>query len=239
MPERPLLGRTAVITGASRGIGLALAQAMAEAGCDLALCARNTKFIPEIDLADRHGVRVLVHDCDVRDELSVADFFRSVRERYLTFDFLINNAGTAHPMAEVEELAADDWREVIDTNLTGTFLCTQAALPILNRGGAVVNNLSVASKRVFKGQAAYIASKHGARGFTNALREELRPRDIRVIALLAGATDTDIWNTFWPTAPREKMMSAETVARAVVSALALPANATTEEIVIAPTAGSL
>jgi len=227
------------VTGASRGIGLAIAQALAESGCNLALCARDTKFIPETELADQHGVKVLVHECDVRREDSVTDFFRSVQARYSTFDFLINNAGTAHPSANIEELAAADWRDVIETNLTGTFLCTQAALPIMNRGGAVVNNLSVASKRAFTGQAGYVASKYGARGLTEALREELRPRGIRVIGLVAGATDTDIWNIFWPGAPRDNMMSAETVARALVNALALPEKATMEEVVIAPTAGAL
>lgn len=239
MNNRPLLDKIAVITGASRGIGLALAQALATAGCSLAVCSRDTKFIPGTELADQHGVKVLVHECDVRNEISVADFFRSVRDRYSTFDFLINNAGAAHPAAGVEDLAVDDWRDVIETNLTGTFLCTQAALPIMNRGGAIVNNLSVASKRVFLNQAGYIASKHGAKGLTDALREELRPRGIRVIGLVAGATDTDLWNTFWPDAPRENMLSPDTVACAIVNALGLSAKATVEEIVIAPTTGPL
>jgi NAD(P)-dependent dehydrogenase (short-subunit alcohol dehydrogenase family) len=239
MNERPLLGKIAVVTGASRGIGLATAQALAAAGCKLALCARNTRFIPDKQIADQNDVPVLVGECDVRNEASVNEFFGAVRFRYTTIDFLINNAGTAHPAANVEQLSLDDWRDAIDTNLTGTFLCTRAALPILNRGGAIVNNLSVAATRAFAGQAGYIAAKHGARGLTNALREELRPRGIRVIGLMPGATDTDIWNIFWPDAPRERMMSAETVARATVNALSLPDNSTVEEIVIAPTGGAL
>lgn len=239
MTERPLLGKIAVVTGASRGIGLSIAELLAAEGCDLALCSRDTKFIPETELADRHGVKVLVYECDVRDENSVAEFFSSVRDRYTTFDYLINNAGTAHPTAEIEDLAVDDWRDVIETNLTGMFLCTQAALPIMNRGGAIVNNLSVASKSVFAGQAGYIASKHGAKGLTDAMREELRPRGIRVVGLVAGATDTDIWNIFWPDAPRDRMMAPDVVARAVVNALMLPPETTVEEIVIAPTAGEL
>jgi short-subunit dehydrogenase len=109
----------------------------------------------------------------------------------------------------------------------------------MKRGGTIVNNLSVAAERIFPGSAAYVASKHGALGFTDTLREELRPKGIRVIALLAGATDTEIWNTMWPKAPRHKMMSAETVARAVVDAVRLPADATIEKIVIRPPAGTL
>jgi short-subunit dehydrogenase len=102
-----------------------------------------------------------------------------------------------------------------------------------------VNNLSIAAKRVFPGSSAYNASKHGALGLTNTLREELRPRGIRVIALLPGATDTEIWNVIWPDAPRQKMMSPETVAQAVLDALLLPPESTVEEVVILPSAGTL
>ncbi len=116
---------------------------------------------------------------------------------------------------------------------------TQAALAIMRRGGTIVNNLSIAANRVFAGSAAYIASKHGALGLTNTLREELRPKGIRVIALLPGATNTEIWNTFWPQAPRKKMMSPVTVAAAVVNAIQLLPNATVETLEILPTAGLL
>lgn len=119
------------------------------------------------------------------------------------------------------------------------FLITQAALTMMKRGGTIVNNLSIAATRVFPGSAAYNASKHGALGFTNTLREELRPKGIRVIALLPGATDTDIWTTLWPQAPRMKMMTPKTVADAVVQSLLLPANATVENLEILPTAGTL
>ena len=119
------------------------------------------------------------------------------------------------------------------------FLVTQAALAMMKRGGTIVNNLSIAANRVFAGSAAYNASKHGALGLTNTLREELRPRVIRVIALLPGATDTDIWTTLWPKAPRRKMMSPQTVAQAVLSSILLPANATMESLEIFPTAGTL
>src|SRR5207245_1190498 len=85
-------------------------------------------------------------------------------------------------------------------------LVTKAALPMMKRGSIIVNNLSIAAKQVFPGSSAYNASKHGALGFTNTLREELRSKGIRVIALLPGATDTAIWNTLWPSAPRKKMI---------------------------------
>jgi len=239
MNDRPLLEKIAVVTGASRGIGLAIAQALAAAGCKLALCARNTRFIPDKDIADQNDVPVLVGECDVRNEASVNGFFRAVQDRYTKIDFLINNAGTAHPAATIDRLPLDDWRDAIETNLTGMFLCTRAALPMINPGGAIVNNLSIAARNAFTGQAGYIAAKHGAKGFTDTLREELRSRNMRVIGLLPGATDTDIWNIFWPDAPREKMISPETVAQAVMNVLNLPDTAAVEEIVLASTSGRL
>ena len=92
---------------------------------------------------------------------------------------------------------------------------------------------------MWPGSAAYNASKHGALGFTDTLRDELRGKGIRVIGLMPGATDTGIWNTIWPKAPRRKMMSAATVAQAVVNALLLPENSTVEKLVIMPSGGPL
>ena len=139
----------------------------------------------------------------------------------------------------MEKLPYTVWKDVLATNLDGTFLITQAALALMKRGGTIVNNLSIAATRVFTGSAAYNASKHGALGLTNTLREELRPRGIRVIGLLPGATDTEIWKTLWPQAPRKKMMSVETVAQAVLQAILLPRNATVETMEILPSAGTL
>jgi short-subunit dehydrogenase len=110
---------------------------------------------------------------------------------------------------------------------------------VMKRGSTIVNNLSSAAERVFPGSAAYNASKHGALGFTNTLREELRPKGIRVIALMPGATDTAIWDALWAKAPRRKMMSAEAVGRTVVDALLLPENTTIEKIIVMPSTGAL
>lgn len=236
---RQLLQKVAVVTGASRGIGRAIADALGAAGYDLALCARNTKSLDSRQLADSYGVRVLIRECDVRNEDSVEEFFKAIRDDFGRIDILLNNAGLAAPMARVEQLSLDDWRDAIATNLTGTFLCTRAALPLMQAGGAIVNNLSVAARQAFAGQSAYIAAKHGAKGFTDTLREELRERGIRVIGLYPGATDTDIWNQFWPEAPRRKMMAPETIAQAVLHAVTMPPNTSVDELVLAPTSGKL
>jgi len=233
----PLRGKIAVVTGASRGIGLAIAQALADAGCQVALAARfrGARQIREV----QRKLSAFAQCCDVRDERSVSTFFAAVNERFGRVDVLVNNAGVGGPSRKVAQLSADDWREVIETNLTGMFLTTRAALPLMKRGASIVNNLSVSAKGVFPGMSAYNASKHGAAGFTNTLRAELRQKGIRVIGLYPGATDTAIWEQFWPQAPRRRMMSPETIARAVVFALSLPPEATVEELVIAPTGGAL
>ena len=108
----------------------------------------------------------------------------------------------------------------------------------MSRGATIVNNLSVAAVQVFPQESAYCAAKFGALGFTNVLREECRSKGIRVLALVPGATATDIWNQFMPHAPREKMLAPETVATAVVNALVLPENSSVDEIRISPTAGA-
>ena len=240
--ERPttLAGKTALITGASRGIGFAIARQLAQEGCNLILVGRKRapleKAIRELALQEN---RILAKACDVRDPKAVTALAASVRKEFPKLDILVNNAGVAHANHPVAKLPYQIWKTVIDTNLNGMFLVTQAFLPLLSRGSTVVNNLSVAANRVFAGSSAYNASKHGALGLTNTLREELRPQGIRVIALLPGATDTEIWNTFWPDAPREKTMSPETVARALVGALLLPEDSTIEELTILPTSGAL
>jgi len=235
-----LEGKTALITGATQGIGLAIARALASEGCNLVICGRNQSRLKKVKSElSSNKIRVLAEYCDVRDERSVRQTFASVRRQVPRLDILINNAGIAHPSGPARELPSDDWNDVIATNLTGLFLVTKAALPLMKRGAIIVNNLSIAAKRVFPGSAAYNASKHGALGFTDTLREELRDQGIRVIALLPGATNTEIWKTLWADAPRDKMMSPGTVARALIDSLKLPPDATLEELIIRPTAGSL
>ena len=240
--ERPkrLENRLAVVTGANQGIGFEIAAALASKGCDLVITARNGKTLAQAGLKiEKLGVRVLAQTCDVRSPESVDYLFALVRAFRRPLDFLINNAGVAHPNRTVADLPYPMWTDVIETNLTGMFLMTQAALAVMKRGSAIVNNLSIAAERVFPGLAAYNASKHGALGFTETLREELRPKGIRVIALLPGATETDIWKTLWPQAPRRKMMEASTVAEAVLNALLLPGNSTVEKLVVMPSGGAL
>ena len=219
---------------------MAIARALAREGCHLIITGRDDRTLARTRTElEKLNVPVLAQSCDVRSPDSVDYLFALVRRLHQPLDILINNAGIGHPNLAVSELPYPTWMEVIDTNLSGLFLVTQAALAVMKRGSTIVNNLSIAAERIFPGLAAYNASKHGALGFTNTLREELRPKGIRVIALMPGATDTAIWNAMWPRAPRRKMMSAKTVASTVVDALLLPENATVEKIVVMPSSGTL
>ena len=247
MPKSPrrsrhpaLSGKTALITGASRGIGLAIAGALAREGCNLVITGRKLDPLQKTGRElTRHGSRVLAKVCDVRDPAAVKALAASIRKQFSRIHILVNNAGIGHLSLPVAKLPFNAWKNVIDTNLTGTFLVTREILPLMQRGGTIVNNLSIAATQVFANSSAYNASKHGALGLTNTLREELRAEGIRVIALLPGATDTEIWKTLWPKAPRQKMMSPETVARALVNALLLPEGSTVEELRILATSGAL
>ena len=237
-----LTNRVALITGGSRGIGLAIAESLAAEGCSVVITGRDeaalTRAAASINRTT-HSRRVMTRHCDVREPKSVAALFTAIKAEFKHLDILINNAGIAHSLADVQDLSLETWKDVIDTNLTGLFLATRAALPLMKSGATIVNNLSVAAKTVFPGMSAYNASKHGALGFTDSLREELRPRGIRVISLMPGATNTDIWQQFWSDAPRVRMISPHSVASAVLAAILLPENATLSELIITPTAGAL
>jgi NAD(P)-dependent dehydrogenase (short-subunit alcohol dehydrogenase family) len=235
-----LAGKVALVTGASRGLGRAIATALAKAGCKVIITGRDEGALAatSAEISRANGSAYARH-CDVRSPESVDALAIAVRKQFGRLDILINNAGIAHTTATVDKLSIEAWREVIDTNLTGLFLVTRAMLHLMHTGGSIVNNLSVAAKMVFPETSAYNASKHGALGFTDTLREELRPRGIRVIGLFPGATDTDIWDQFWPDAPRQKMMSPSSIAQAVIAALKLPENATVSQLEITPTGGAL
>jgi len=240
MAARQLLkNKVAVVTGGSRGIGFALAQILAANGCQVVITGRNAKTLKEAARRLANQRKVEAAGCDITDPVQVDTLFAEVRERHSTIDILVNNAGVSHAMESIEKLSINVWKQMIETNLTGMFLCTRAALPLMRAGASIVNNLSVAATQPFPGMAAYNASKYGALGFTNVLREEVRKRGIRVLALIVGATDTEIWNQFWPEAPRAKMMSPATIAEAVLQAVTLPENTTIEEIRLGPTAGAL
>src|SRR5271166_4129347 len=237
-----LKGKVAVVTGGSRGIGYAIARTLAAEGCSVVITGRNESTLSKsaAQINQLHGPGTIVPlVCDVRDEKSVGALFAEVQRRFGKIDVLVNNAGITQRVVTVEETTLEMWRDVLDTNLTGTFLCTRAALPMMQAGATIINNLSAAAKQVFPKFATYSAAKRGALGFTLSLREDLIPRGIRVVALMPGATATDMWDQIMPDAPRERMLNVDSVAEAVLYAVLLPPNANLSELVLSPTGGAL
>src|ERR1039457_6138024 len=139
-PREPVLsGRLALITGANRGIGLAIAGALAREGCDLIITGRDQRALAKAQRElERHDVQVLAQSCDIRNPDSIDYLFTLVRTLHRPLDILINNAGIGHPNRTVGDLPYPTWMEVIDTNLNALFLVTQAALAVLKRGSTIV-----------------------------------------------------------------------------------------------------
>ena len=232
-----LQDRIALVTGGSRGIGLAIGQALAREGASVVLVARDRRTLQE---AGRQTPRAMAVAADVARPAEVKRLFVAVNKRFGRLDLLVNSAGvfTYKPF---ERTTLDDWRRNLDANLTSLFLTTRAALPLLalSQGGHIVNILSISSREAFPKCSAYTASKFGALGFTRVLAEELRSRKIRVTAILPGSTDTRMANEFDFPVKREDLLQPEDVAEAVIAAVVQPARATVNEILITPSCGSV
>jgi len=234
---RRLQDRIALVTGGSRGIGLAIAQALAREGASVALAARDRRVLQH---AAGQISGALAVAADVTRPADVKRLFATVRKRFGRLDLLVNSAGvfTYKPF---ERTTIDDWRRNLDANLTSLFLTTQAALPLLglSEAGHIVNILSISSREAFPKCSAYTASKFGALGFTRVLAEELRARKIRVTAILPGSTDTRMAKEFDFPVKRENLLQPEDVAEAVIAAVLQPGRANVNEILITPARGSL
>jgi 3-oxoacyl-[acyl-carrier protein] reductase len=185
-------GKSAVVTGATRGIGLAIAQALLERGAQVFICARNEEEIEKTIAAfksDRLD-NVQGAPCDVRSYEDVRSLFGKVSKAFGKLDVLINNAGVGSH-GPVEHTSPDQWNATIETNLSGVFYCCHEALPLMKaRGGYIINIGSLAGKYAHPGSAAYSASKFGLIGFSEALMQEVRYDHIRVTYIMPGSVNT-------------------------------------------------
>jgi len=194
MNHANLQQKTALITGASKGLGKAMALALAAAGARLALAARNLEQLNETAAAVRKlGAEAAVFQVDVTDENQVNRLERAVAERFGKLQILINNAGI-NIRKSVTEFTLDEWRRVMDTNLTSVFLMCRAFIPQM-RGqgyGRIINLTSIMSHVAIAGRTAYCASKTGLLGFTRALALELAPEKITVNGISPGPFATEM-----------------------------------------------
>ena len=232
-----IAGMVCVVTGATEGIGRAIAFTLARHGGRVAVCARTGHRVERLvaDLRDA-GADAAGTACDVSTEAEVERFIAFVRQELGPIDILVNNAGLGH-MRNVAEMSTAAFDETMAVNVRGVFLMTRAVLPDMMRRGSghIVNIASLAGKNPVPGGAAYSASKHAVLGFSKSLMLEVRGQGIRVIAVCPGSVVTPFFDkSGMGLSNPERKLQAEDVADVVVAALALPDRANASEIDIRP-----
>jgi NAD(P)-dependent dehydrogenase (short-subunit alcohol dehydrogenase family) len=227
--------RVAIVTGASTGIGEAAGVALVKAGWKVAFAARRADLLEKI-VAGCGRDRALAVATDVAKPESVKNLFARTLETFGRLDLLFNNAGRSAPGVPLEELSVEDWRAVVDTNLTGMFLCTQAAFRLMKeqdpRGGRIINNGSISAQAPRPHSAPYTATKHAVTGLTKSTSLDGRRYDIACGQIDIGNADTSMAARMPEGVPQangtvapEPVMAVEDVARALVFMASLPLDA--------------
>lgn len=231
-----LNGKVALVTGAGRGIGRAIAMALAQTGADVALTSRNAEQLQSVAKEiEALGRKALPHAADITDEKQVAGLFDALTKRFGRLDVLINNAG-AFDGGPLDELTLDAWEHVMAVNLRGPFLCTRAAFKIMKpqRTGRILNIGSISGLRVRVNTAAYATSKHGLWGLTQVAALEGREFGITCGCIHPGNTKVERRTNSGSSEDDEPMMNADDVASVIALAAALPPDVTMLETTILP-----
>jgi 3-oxoacyl-[acyl-carrier protein] reductase len=231
-----LSGQVAVITGAGRGIGAAIAAKLASLGALTVLCGRTVGPLEATAAAiSKAGGRAEVADCDVTDIRSVETLAAHVDRTFGRADILVNNAGVAGVAGPLHSLPRESWEQVFNTNLRGVFYCIRAFAPLMirTRTGHIINISSLAGKNALPNGAAYAASKWGLNGLSYSVAEELRVHNIRVAVVCPGSVDTELS----PHAGKDKskMLRPEDVAHAVAMLVTQAPQSFVSEILLRPT----
>ena len=231
-----LANQVAVVTGANRGIGKAITTAFAAQGASLALCARSEDSLRQFaDELRAHGTDVLAQACDVSVEADVERLFDAVRERFGRVDILVNNAG-AFDGGPLDEVSLEAWNNVIGSCLTGTFLCSRAAFRLMKPKGSgrILNIGSISAQRPREGSAPYSAAKFGVWGLTQAIALDGRPYGITCSCLHPGNVLVERRMESGKAADDEPMMQPESIARAALAMVTLPADVNFLEAIVLP-----
>jgi 3-oxoacyl-[acyl-carrier protein] reductase len=229
-----LNNKTAIITGASKGIGKTIALSLAKAGVKVVIAARHQEDLESAAKEiQKNGGQCIAVQADVAEEAHVEHLIKKTTDAFGTVDILINNAGYGI-FSKVAETAVKDFDGMMKVNLRGVFLCCKGVIPtmMLQKNGAIINIASLAGKNSFVGGATYSATKWGLLGFSRSLMLEVRDFNIRVIAICPGSVNTSFSDH---SKDSEKIIQPQDVADTVLFALTMPARSNVSEIDIRPT----
>ena len=227
-------GKIALVTGGGRGIGRAIALALAGEGCSVAVASRTRGEIGLVaSEIENLGERGLAIQTDISEPAQVNRMVEEILRAFGRIDILVNNAGIAI-FKPLMELTQEDWDRTMAVNLRGAFLCAQkvAAVMIEQRSGTIINICSSASKKAYPNQIAYVASKHGMLGLSKGLSLELKPYGIKVHAICPGGVNTRLTADARPGTDRSDWMQPEDIAHVVLMLLTQSERATIDEIYI-------
>jgi 3-oxoacyl-[acyl-carrier protein] reductase len=232
----PLAEQVAVITGAGRGIGAAIATVLAGMGARVVVCGRSRDTLERTaaEIADQSGQSSIV-ECDVCDLRSVESLAERVARTFGRVDILVNNAGIGGVAGPLHQLPPDVWERVMNTNLRGVYYCIRSLAPLMIRGGSghIINISSLAGKNALPNGAAYSASKWGLNGLSYSVAEELRVHNIRVSVICPGSVHTEF--SPHPGKNAEKMLQPGDVAHAVAMIVTQAPQSFASEILLRPT----
>lgn len=246
----PLDGQIAVVTGAGRGIGRAVATTLAELGAHLVLCGRSRESLEQTSAAiaksgaqssENASAKTSVVECDITNLRSVESLARGIEKTFGRLDVLVNNAGIGGAGGPLHLLQPDNWDSILNTNLRGAYYCIHSLAPLMIKAcsGHIVNISSLAGKNPLPNGAAYAASKWGLNGLTYSVAEELRPYNIRVSVICPGSTNTDFdqhpSGSSGKKSSAEKMLQAADVARVVAMIVTQSPQSFASEVLLRPT----
>jgi NADP-dependent 3-hydroxy acid dehydrogenase YdfG len=238
--------KVAIVTGASSGIGYATALALSKAGAKVAIGARRTDKLSELENEiTKNGGQAFSQKLDVTKKSDCDSFVKSVLEKWGGVDILVNNAGLM-PLSFVKNLKVDEWDQMIDVNIRGVLYCIAAVIPHMleKKSGHIVNISSVAGRIIFPSGSVYCATKHAVTALSEGLRQEFSTRkNIRVTCIEPGVVSTELTNTitdeslkdFVENAKKMQSLSAQDIANAIIYAVEAPDHVNVNEVLIRPT----
>ena len=238
--------KVAIVTGASSGIGRATAIALSKAGAKVAIGARRTDKLSELENEiTKNGGQAFSQKLDVTKKSDCDSFVNSVLEKWDGVDILVNNAGLM-PLSFIKNLKVDEWDQMIDVNIKGVLYCTAAVIPHMleKKSGHIVNISSVAGRIVFPSGSVYCATKHAVTALSEGIRQEFSTRkNIRVTCIEPGVVSTELTNTitdeslkdFVENAKKMQSLSAQDIADAIIYAVEAPNHVNVNEVLIRPT----